>query len=247
VDSPWQTPVRITALNTTGDDVFPVISANGLAIYFCDYFSRPSVRPGNRGVGDIWVSRRASASTSWQAAVNLGAVVNSSALEYGPAISADELELFFTSDRAGGSGQADLWVSRRTDAAISTGWISAQNLGAAINSPNVDCCPWLSRDGLTLYFSSNRPHPGLPAGINRIWVTRRASRTSPFGTPVSLGESFPDFSNMVDPCFSPDGSTFIFTTLGRLANPDTTGNIWQAPMITPPLSISLLPAPEQPK
>ena len=44
---------------------------------------------------------------------NLGRIVNSSAFDGGPSIAADRLVLFFTSDRPGGSGGGDLWMTKR--------------------------------------------------------------------------------------------------------------------------------------
>ena len=46
---------------------------------------------------------------------NLGPTVNSPANEQAPSISADGLEFYFTSDRPGGLGQWDLWVTTRAD------------------------------------------------------------------------------------------------------------------------------------
>lgn len=45
--------------------------------------------------------------------VNLGPTVNSSAEDVGPSISTDGLELYFLSERPGGYGGADIWISRR--------------------------------------------------------------------------------------------------------------------------------------
>ena len=49
----------------------------------------------------------------WSAPVNLGPPINSAANEMNAALSADELSLYFVSNRAGGLGAADIWVSRR--------------------------------------------------------------------------------------------------------------------------------------
>src|SRR2546425_12081501 len=54
----------------------------------------------------------------WGTPVNLGPVVNSAANEQHPAISRDGLSLYISSDRPGGFGGTDIWVSHRacTDA-----------------------------------------------------------------------------------------------------------------------------------
>src|SRR2546422_6169566 len=55
---------------------------------------------------------------SWSAPVNLGPVINTAANEQHPAISKDGLSLYISSDRPGGFGGTDIWVSQRacTDA-----------------------------------------------------------------------------------------------------------------------------------
>ena len=58
--------------------------------------------------------------SDWSAPVNLGPVVNSTFAEGGPAISKDGLSLYFHSERPGGEGSTDIWVSQRAseDAAV---------------------------------------------------------------------------------------------------------------------------------
>lgn len=71
-------------------------------------------------------------------------------------ISHDGLLLFFGSDRPGGSGGHDLWVTRR--ATTNDPWGTPVNLGPTINSSAVyDQTPNISADCSTLFFSSNRP------------------------------------------------------------------------------------------
>ena len=64
-------------------------------------------------------------------------------------------------------------------------WSAPVNLGATINSTFIDAQPNLSKDGLSLYFTSNRPAGGQ--GGNDIWVARRACDDCPWEAPVNLG------------------------------------------------------------
>jgi hypothetical protein len=240
----WSAATVVQGINTPGDEFFPALSADGLSLYFCDQFSLPSTRPGNLGQADIWVARRTSPSGPWQPPINLGFPVNSEYFEYSPAISSDERTLLFASLDRPGHGSFDLWMSTRSDPADPLGWGTPVNLGPVINSRYSDCCAHLSRDGRVLYFSSDRPIPGRPANLNHIWVSRRNSDSEPFGPPVSLVASFMDMHFMGDPCLSPDGTTLFFNSTGRLSNPATYGDLWQAPVVAPPqLSISLLETP----
>jgi hypothetical protein len=76
-------------------------------------------------------------------------------------------------------------------------WSPASDL-AAVNSPALDGCPFNSRDGLRLYIASARD--GGFGGID-IWVSERASKDSPWGTPANLGK--PVNSEFNDFCPSP--------------------------------------------
>lgn len=64
-------------------------------------------------------------------------------------LSADEQLLFFSSDRPGGYGGKDLYVSRK----IKNGWDVPENLGPDINSSGDESFPFLRNDGI-LFFSS---------------------------------------------------------------------------------------------
>src|SRR6267378_7588706 len=61
----------------------------------------------------IKVEAMSFASSEWSEPVNLGAPINTSSLEASPTLSKGGLVLYFTSNRPGGLGLQDLWVSRR--------------------------------------------------------------------------------------------------------------------------------------
>jgi len=156
-NDPWQEPVNLVPIvNTTEHDVFPCISADGLSLYFA------SMRPGGLGGGDIWVTMRTTKDGVWGEPVNLGSVVNSASGEVGPAISADELTLFFSSGfpdtagppRPGGFGQSDLWMARR--ASKDEPWGEPVNLGSNVNTMVHELRPDISPNGSTIYFCSTR-------------------------------------------------------------------------------------------
>ena len=145
-DDPWGEPVNLgSPVNSSGWDGAPSISADGLSLFI------HSNRSGNF---DLWVTTRETVDDDWGTPVNLGPIVNSSALDVDPDISADGLLLFFASDRPGGYGSFDLWVAAR--ATPSDPWGAPVNLGAAVNSPlngydhMSDVA--ISPDGRTLYF-----------------------------------------------------------------------------------------------
>jgi len=79
-----------------------------------------------------------------------------------PFISADGKKFFIASNRPGGLGGLDIWVSTRANK--HKPWGDPVNLGAPINTADNDFCPTLSRDGKTFFFASNRPGH-CPGGV----------------------------------------------------------------------------------
>ena len=122
--------------------------------------------------------------SDWGTPTNLGCVVNSAAGEQGPALSKDGLSLYFGSNRPGGFGATDIWVSQRTS--DDDPWGPPVNLGSLINTSGVENVPALSRDGHLLFFNSDRPGT---SGIGDIWVSFRNHIHDDFAwqPPVNLG------------------------------------------------------------
>jgi len=148
-DRPFRAATHLgRPVNSPYTDGFPAISADGRRLYFA------SDRPGGSGDFDIWLATDKSAGGGFHKAVNLGPPVNGPSYDGDPAISADGLMLFFSSDRPGGSGGQDLWVALRT----STGGPFGEpiNLGPRVNTTGFEGRPALSSDGSTLFFMSDR-------------------------------------------------------------------------------------------
>jgi hypothetical protein len=122
--------------------------------------------------------------TDWTAPVWLGPVVNSGSSETGPALSPDGLSLYLDSDRPGGLGSTDIWVSQR--ASVDGAWGPPVNLGPTINSASLDNIPSFSDDGHWLFFTSDRPGGH---GMQDLYRSYRADVHADFGweTPTNLG------------------------------------------------------------
>lgn len=110
-----------------------------------------STRPGGFGGNDIWMSRRVDG--VWQEAENLGANVNSAASEHHSLPSPDGMSLYVSSDRAGGYGAEDIYVTTVNQTGV---WGPLVNLGSAVNSPEHDRCAAFSPDNEIFYFDSER-------------------------------------------------------------------------------------------
>jgi hypothetical protein len=105
---------------------------------------------------------------------------NTDAVEGCPFIAPDGKTFFIASNRPGGHGGLDIWMSTR--ASVNDPWGAPFNAGAPINSPFDDFCPTIARDGHTFYFVSSRPGG---CGGSDIYVSRR--RAHSWDEPVNLG------------------------------------------------------------
>jgi len=221
----WGASVNLGApVNSNQNEDFAYLWADGLEMYFC------SRRPGGYGAYDIWMTRRVTKDDPWGIPENLGPVVNSSFNDTSPCFSPDGLELYFSVNRAGGYGSDDIWVARR--ATKNDPWGEPTNLGPVVNSSGTETVPFLSSDGLLLFFSENR-QGDRPGGLGNadMWVTRRASVSDPWGTPMNLGPivNSPSLDN--GPRISPDGSTLYFCSERPGGFGGAWGDIYQAPII----------------
>lgn len=106
--------------------------------------------------------------SDWSTPVSLGPVINSASSDQGPAISKDGLSLYFHSNRLGGFGGFDMYVSQRVS--VDEPWGSPMNLGPVVNTAFDEGNPAFSRDGHFLFFQSIRS--GGLGGID-LWVSRR--------------------------------------------------------------------------
>jgi hypothetical protein len=153
--------------------------------------------------------------SDWSEPINLGPVVNSESDDSTPAISPDGFSLYFRSNRPGGVGGDDIWVSRR--ASLEEPWQEPQNLGPPINTPYFEGGPVLSRDGHWLYFSSDRPEG---CGLEDIWVSWRQDPKDDFAwePPVNLGCILNSAGSDASPGIFEDektGSTFLYIDSDR--------------------------------
>src|SRR3989449_8969059 len=83
--------------------------------------------------------------SEWSPPVNVGAPINTDATENNCALSPDDLSLYFTSNRAGGFGGADIWGAHR--ACVECPWETPVNLGPTLNTASGDQGPSISLDG----------------------------------------------------------------------------------------------------
>lgn len=141
-------------------------------------------------------------------ATPVGGGVSTASDEDDPALTADMLEIWFDSDRAGGKGGGELWVATRPDVGATFG--SATDV-MALNTTGDDATPELSPDGLTVWWVA----AGM-LGAKDVWTATRPSRAGAWSTPADVVE-VSSSGDEAGPAVTPDGLTMALAS-------DKTGN-----------------------
>ena len=133
--SSWGEPVHLgPVVNSDARDGFPSVASDGTLYFF-------SERAGGLGSADIYRSRFVHG--EFMAPENLGSAINTEHWDGLPYISPDKKVLIFFSDRPGGYGGGDLYVSyHRNDS-----WSEPENLGPLVNTKETEVTPYLNPDG----------------------------------------------------------------------------------------------------
>jgi hypothetical protein len=229
--SDWSAPVNLGPVINSGFEEFhTAVSKNGLSLYF------GSDRPGGFSApgedqADIYVSQRASVDDPWGAPVNLGPTINSAWGDGRPSLSRDEHLMFFQSNRPGGPGGADIWVSWRQHTHDDFGWQPPVILGSGVNSDAIDAGPtYFENEGGApqLYFNSSR------LGGNDIFVSELMADGS-FG-PAQLVTELSGPTVDAQPSIRHDGLEIFFQSnrAGSLdlwvSTRETTLDPWSTPV-----------------
>jgi outer membrane protein OmpA-like peptidoglycan-associated protein len=109
-----------------------------------------------------------------------------------------------------GFGEEDLWVAQINEKGD---WDSVKALNGNVSSPFADTYPFIAADGVTLYFTSNRPCGTCAAGTsggNDIYVTRFDGNH--WVDPVPLGPPFNSERDDYGFSIGPDGETAYFVS-----------------------------------
>jgi outer membrane protein OmpA-like peptidoglycan-associated protein len=170
------------------------ISQDGDWMLFAGRFNQ-----NNFGNFDLYLSQYTP--QGWSDAINLGENINTDFVETGPALSPDKSTLYFVSNRPGGFGGRDLYVSYRLKTG---GWSPAENMGPDVNTAGDEEAPFVHADNETLYFTSN----GLPGYGGTDLFMLRLGKDGHWGKPQNLGYPINTVGN--------EGSLFI-TSDGRRA------------------------------
>jgi outer membrane protein OmpA-like peptidoglycan-associated protein/tetratricopeptide (TPR) repeat protein len=200
VNGVWQTAKPVAGkLNTNFNEGAQNISQDGEWLIFtgCNY-------PEGMGSCDLYISYK-NKNGEWSEAENMGRTINSESWESAPSLSPDKRDLYFSSNRPGGFGGSDIWVSHR---AADGKWERPENLGATINTSGDDGTPFIHADNQTLYFNSNG-HAGY--GMSDIYVVRK-NESGKWQEPENLGYPINTIDEEGSLVVSADGKTAFYAS-----------------------------------
>lgn len=174
------------------------------------------------GDGELLRTAEARSFSGWSPAMDIEAALpgahenfNTPALEGCPFISRDGKSFYIASDRDGGEGGIDIWVSTR--AHVNDPWGEPVNVGPPVNSVANDFCPTIARDGHTFYFVSTREVTEVTKcrGGGDIYVTRLRNGKG-FEEPTHLGCPVNSPDNEFSPFPMPQSTTGPVLYFSRL-------------------------------
>ncbi|MGI9257715.1 MAG: hypothetical protein ACR2QQ_02665, partial [Gammaproteobacteria bacterium] len=198
-DTQWSVENLGPSINSEYSDRFSVVSNDGLSLYFAS--NRPMPGSSEAPTWDIYVSWRDSIEESFSDAVNIGPIVNSEYSDHSASLSPDGLTMYFASDRPGGCGAHDLYVSQRTDARDHTSWSEPVHLGCDVNTELDESCPIVTGDfesNLALLYFTRNYVPGEI--LYDFYVTQFVIDALEFEPPLPLNElNVPEHDGHFDP------------------------------------------------
>lgn len=170
-NSVWSVAKSIgETINTEGNEASVGISADGQQVL---------IYKDDNGDGNIYSTTLKG--DVWSSPVKLNSAINSSYWEPSAFISADEQTIYFTSDRPGGYGGRDLYLSHKTEKGD---WGKAVNMGSLINTSFDEDAPYIHPDGITLFFSSNGHNT---MGGFDIFYSTLSEEPNLWSSPVNVG------------------------------------------------------------
>ena len=208
---------HLLGLSSPGFEAKPDISHDKLTLHYA------SDQAGGVGDLDLWVATRPTTDAQFGPQSNV-TELNSTGRDHTPTTNTDLTFMIFSSNRAGGVGTDDAWMTTRAGA--SSPWDPPTNL-PGISSTERDMGFTMTPDGLVLYFTSNRPGVG---GFD-LFTTTRPDTASLWAAPTPVAELNTVFDDKF-PTVTGDNLTLYFASNRLGGVPDASGfptlDIWVA-------------------
>lgn len=196
----WTKPESISPnINTEGHEASIGLSVDGQELFIY----KDESNMVNEKDGNIYYSKLEG--DVWSKPIKLGQNINTKYNENHASISADGEQLYFTSDRPGGFGGLDIYVSNK----LPTGeWGPAKNLGTYINSAEDEIGPFIHPDGITLFFSS-KSHTNM-GGFDIFFSSK--DENGEWTEPTNIGYPINTTANDIFYMPTPDGKRAYYAS-----------------------------------
>jgi len=197
--SPWGASRSLPGnINTNQNEGAQNISVDGEWLIFtgCNF-------PEGYGSCDLYISYLTA--DGWSAPENLGSNINTDAWESAPSLSPDKRDLYFASNRTGGYGGNDIYVTHRM---LNGHWSPPANLGPTINTAGNEGTPFIHADNQSLYFTSDG-HPGY--GGDDLFMARKGPK-GVWSVPENLGYPINTIENEGSLVVAADGKTAYYAS-----------------------------------
>jgi hypothetical protein len=191
-DGYWNPAEEFKSINTELNEGSPCLSKDGNRLYFVrcegrDGYGNCDIYQADKLLDEI------TSNVIWGNVKNMGSNVNSRAWDSQPSLSHTEDTLYFSSDRLGGFGLADIWfVYRQKDLS----WSTPQNLGPIVNTRGSEVSPYFHPKYNVLYYSSN----GYPLSFGDFDIYKVRQKDGQWEEPRNIG-----------PLVNGKGSEYYFT------------------------------------
>ncbi|MBN9166366.1 MAG: PD40 domain-containing protein [Myxococcales bacterium] len=191
-DQPFGPVEPVSGVNSTSNDNDPTVSSDGLTLVF---------HSGRSGNNDVWWAKRAGLGADF-GAPTLAPGIATSAYEGQGFFHVASDELWFVSNR---DGNYDIFRAK-----LAGGTFGAVENVTELNTPNDELLPFLSKDGLTIYFSSTREGG---RGGQDLFLATRANPNGTFGAPTPIDELNTSVTEQAG-SLSPDDCRIYFSRFG---------------------------------
>ncbi len=221
----WEQRINAgSPLNTSDNEGAQSLTADGRTLWFtaCN-------RRSGQGMCDLYYSTWEG--DRWSTPRNAGNILNSPYSEKHPAISADGRILYFTSNRPGGKGSYDIWMSVKTGET----WSAPVNLGDSVNTSGLEQSPFIHPDQQSLYFSSNG-WPGM--GQGDLFLSRRTGNLE-WTSPENLGYPINTYNDEIGLSLNARGNRAYFAS-NRGEGMDTDIYAFEMPEELRPVPVSYM-------
>jgi hypothetical protein len=190
---------RYSGVVNTGNEVMPLVgqlSKDGNKLYFTSQNMR-----GNK---QLYVMGREKAGDTFGKPTRLSGVGNDEGYDIVmPSLNGDESTMVFVSSTDGTQKGNDLYIAEKAEG----GFINIRTLDEVNDATASDSYPWLSKDGLRLYFTKQK------GSSITFFSAERASADAKFSTPVKLDITVKDVNNNMS-CYLTNDEKEIFILSG---------------------------------